>query len=423
MSKPPPSATTPSAADRALVPADQRPPDYEALAEKNEALGGELLRCYEQLSFVFEITEHIADLQDPAAIQNALLRRCATMLNAGALFLDRAGRCVPITCGETTARPVGVDAERLQATLAAEIEAVRRTGRARAANLTPAARRRIGNVHVLLGTLRCRPADSHDPPGVVIALRDGHEPPFDAGDPLASQAVLGYGGHILSNVLMVQHLKQTALETVCALTNAVDAKDNYTSGHSERVGWLATLTGRVLGLPGAQLQMLEWAGMLHDVGKIGVPEHILNKPGRLTAAEFEQIKLHPRLSYDVLKPVASLQPVLEAVLHHHENYDGSGYPAGLRDVQIPLAARIIRIADTFDALTSTRPYRPGFDVEQALEMLTAGGGRVTDSYLTHAFVARFRRYMREQPGDLRARFGHTVVADDARATSPANQPS
>jgi HD-GYP domain-containing protein (c-di-GMP phosphodiesterase class II) len=408
-----------SAVDRAPVPAGQPPCDFEALAEKSEVLGSELLRCYEQLSFVFEITEHIANLQDPAAIRTALLRRCATMLNAGAIFFDHAGCCVPVTCGETTGRPVQVDAERLRATLAQEIEAVRRTGRARAANLVSAARRQIGNVHVLLGSLRCHPADSHDPPGVVIALRDGHEPPFDAGDPLASQAVLGYGGHILGNLLMVQHLKQTALETVCALTNAIDAKDNYTSGHSERVGWLATLTGRVLSLPAAQLQMLEWAGMLHDVGKIGVPEYILNKPGRLTAAEFELIKLHPRLSHDVLKPVASLQPVLAPVLYHHENYDGSGYPAGLRDVQIPLAARIIRIADTFDALTSTRPYRPGFDIERALQMLAVGGGRVTDPYLTHAFIARFRRYIREQPADFRARFGHTVVVADAHAALPA----
>jgi HD-GYP domain-containing protein (c-di-GMP phosphodiesterase class II) len=412
-------ATTPSAADRALVSADQLRGDLEDLAERDEALGSELLRCYEQLSFVFEITEHIANFQDPAAIQNALLRRCATMLNAGALFLDHAGCCAPITCGETTGRPVEIDAERLQATLAEEIEAVRRTGRSRVANLTSATHHQIDKVHVLLGALRCRPADSHDPPGVVIALRDGREPPFDAGDPLASQAVLGYGGHILGNVLMVQDLKQTALETVCALTNAIDAKDNYTSGHSERVGWLAALTGHVLGLPAAQLQMLEWAGMLHDVGKIGVPEHILNKPGRLTAAEFEQIKLHPRLSYEVLKPVASLQPVLAAVLHHHEDYDGSGYPDGLRGVQIPLAARIIRIADTFDALTSTRPYRPSFRVERALEMLAAGSGRVTDSYLTHAFAARFRRYVREQPEDFRARFGHTVVAD-AQDAPPAN---
>jgi len=129
-----------SAADQALVPTDQLPRDFEALTEKNQALGSELLRCYEQLSFVFEIAEHIGNLQDPAAIRNALLRRCATMLNAGALFFDHAGRCVPITCGETTARPVEVDAERLQATLAQEIEAVRRTGRSRAANLTPAAR-------------------------------------------------------------------------------------------------------------------------------------------------------------------------------------------------------------------------------------------------------------------------------------------
>jgi len=380
------------------------------LAESNEALGGDLLRCYEYLSFVFEITEHIAHLQDPLAIQEALLRRYAMMLNAGAVFIDYAGRCVEVGCEHTGGAPVDANPERLRAALGHEIDAVRRTHRARTVKLKRTAQREFGRPHVLLGALRCAHAQSDEPFGVVIALRAEQEQAFDSGDPLAAEAVLSYGGHILGNVLMVQHLTEAALETVCALTNAIEAKDRYTSGHSARVGWLAALTGREIGLSARQMQVLEWAGMLHDVGKIGVPEEVLNKPGTLTPAEREQIQQHPYLSYEVLKPVASLEPVLDAVLYHHENHDGSGYPEGLCGDQIPLGARIIRVADIFDAMTSTRSYRPGHTVEQALETLADEAARITDPYVTHAFITALRRYMKKHSEDFQARFHHATFA-------------
>jgi HD-GYP domain-containing protein (c-di-GMP phosphodiesterase class II) len=240
---------------------------------------------------------------------------------------------------------------------------------------------------------------------VVIALRSGQQPPFGSGEQLASEAVLIYGGHILRNVRMVQRLQWAALETVGALANAIEARDRYTRGHSDRVSWLASLVGEALGLPADELQMLEWAGLLHDVGKIGIPEHILNKPGELTAAEFEQIKRHPRLGYEVLRPVSSLQPVLDAVLYHHENHDGSGYPEGLRGEQVPLSARILHVVDIFDALASTRSYRAGLSTDDALSVLARGAGSVTDPAVTTAFIAAVRHNREVQPEDFRRRFG------------------
>ncbi|MBK8915620.1 MAG: HD-GYP domain-containing protein [Phycisphaerales bacterium] len=224
--------------------------------------------------------------------------------------------------------------------------------------------------------------------------------------------MLGYGGHILSNVLMVRHLQQTALETVRALANAIDAKDNYTHGHSERVGWLARMVGQALGMPNRQLQILEWAGLLHDVGKIGIPERILNKPGRLTTEEFDEMKRHPRLSYEVLRPVASLAPVLEGVLYHHENHDGSGYPTGLAGDAIPLIARIIHVVDIFDALTSSRSYRKGFTIARAFEILRTDSGRVTDPLVTERFLTAFERYRAERPADFLERFAHIAAEAD-----------
>src|SRR5262249_19517059 len=157
---------------------------------------------------------------------------------------------------------------------------------------------------------------------------------------------------------MRRRLERSALETVCALATVIEARDPYTSGHSERVAWLARMTGELLGLSAADVQELEWAGRLHDVGKIGIAERSLNKIEKLTDIELEQIKQHPRLSYEMLRPVSSLgASLLEAVLHHHEDYDGGGYPDGMAGEAIPLGARILRVVDVFDALTSTRPYR------------------------------------------------------------------
>ncbi|MBI3758752.1 MAG: HD domain-containing protein, partial [Deltaproteobacteria bacterium] len=119
-----------------------------------------------------------------------------------------------------------------------------------------------------------------------------------------------------------------ALETVCLLANVMEARDPYVAGHSRRVAYLARLVGEALQWPREQVDMLEWAGLLHDVGKIGTPERILQKPERLDEAELREVRRHPRLSFDLLKPVTGLGPVLKSVLHHHENHDGSGYPDG-----------------------------------------------------------------------------------------------
>jgi HD-GYP domain-containing protein (c-di-GMP phosphodiesterase class II) len=371
------------------------------LAEK-EVLGRELLRCHEQLNLVFEITGHISRLHDPDVIQSALLRRYADVMLAGALFLDRGGCCMRIEIAETGVRSLEIKPENVRETLAALIETVRQRRHSWAPVLSPQQAAELNGARVLLGTLPRADTDL----GVVIALRDADEPPFDRGDVLASESVLAYGAQVLSNVLMVRHLQRTALETVCTLVNAIDAKDNYTSAHSERVGGFARITGEALGLSRSRLQTLEWAGLLHDIGKIGVPEQILNKPGVLTPDEFEQMKKHSSIGYEVLKPVAQFEPVLDAVRYHHENYDGSGYPQGLAGEQIPLDARIIHVVDVFDALTTTRPYRAAYEIPQAIALLEEGAGHVTDPEITRLFIDTLRRFMTADPAGFRARFGH-----------------
>jgi HD-GYP domain-containing protein (c-di-GMP phosphodiesterase class II) len=386
----------------------------DLLRDENEALGRELLRCYEQLNLLFEITENISALRDPDLIQKALLQRFGGMLGAGAVYVDHGGRCTAVEMTQSFGQRLPIEPDHVRRALIHEIELVRRTERAWVPTCEPATRDALNDAHVLLAALRQFDTEA----AVAIVLRHRSEPAFDSGDVLATESVLGYGGHILANVLMVRHLQQLAVGTVCALANAIDAKDEYTCGHSERVGFLARLTGVALGLPEPQLQLLEWAGLLHDVGKIGISDQILKKPSRLTEAEFAEIRRHPRLSYEVLKPVTRLGPVLVAVLYHHENWDGSGYPEKLRGEQIPVFARIIRVADTFDALTSTRLYRKGFPIEEAVKILQSEIGRSLEQHVAQMFIKALDEYMRERPQDFHTRFAH-VIAGGAKPDRPS----
>lgn len=384
------------------------------LSGEKDTLARELLRCHEQLRLVFDLAAHVTQLDDPDAIQDVLLQRYGMIVAAGAVFLDQAGCCRQVDLGPTDAPAPFLTPNEVRAALAAEVEDVRQTRCAQAPQSVPRIAALLGGAHVMLSALRRPDAET----GVVIALRAAGEPPFDQGDVLAAESVLVYGAQVLSNVALVRNLRRTALETLCTLVNAIDAKDNYTAGHSERVGGYARLVGAELGLPAARLQTLEWAGLLHDVGKIGVPEHILNKPSALTEDERDAVRRHCRVGHEVLRPVAQFEPVLETVLYHHENWDGSGYPEGLRGDQIPLDARIIHIVDIFDALTTNRPYRRRYSLEQALRILQQTAGQATDPRLAELFIATLRQCLRERTVAFRARFGHLLDGEPQSAPAP-----
>jgi HD-GYP domain-containing protein (c-di-GMP phosphodiesterase class II) len=172
---------------------------------------------------------------------------------------------------------------------------------------------------------------------------------------------------------------------VRALTSAIDAKDPYTCGHSDRVARIAVRIAKELGCEQEMLHTLYMAGLLHDIGKIGIDDAVLRKPGKLTTEEFEHIKLHPELGYRILADIKQLADVLPAVLHHHEQWDGRGYPFKLAGDQIPYIARIVAVADAFDAMTSDRPYRPGMPVEMVDEIFKSGGGKQWDPEVINAF--------------------------------------
>ncbi len=185
---------------------------------------------------------------------------------------------------------------------------------------------------------------------------------------------------------LYQILRDPNAAAVQSLSAAVDAKDSYTKGHSERVTTYAVEMGKMLGLDSQTLDALQIAGLLHDLGKIGVPDSILNKQGSLTKDEKEAIRKHPSVGGDILSRAPQLEIVVPSVLYHHERWDGAGYPNGLSGESIPVTARILAIADAFDAMITDRPYRKAMTIESALIELRASAGKQFDPELVEKFI-------------------------------------
>ena len=174
---------------------------------------------------------------------------------------------------------------------------------------------------------------------------------------------------------------------VRALTSAIDAKDPYTCGHSDRVARISVRLAKELGCTTEILHTLYMSGLLHDIGKIGIDDAVLRKPGKLTDAEFEHIKEHPELGYRILADIKQLSDVLPAVLHHHEQWDGGGYPFKLTGDQTPQIARIVAVADAFDAMSSDRPYRKGLPFERVDQIFKEGAGKQWDPQVIAAYFS------------------------------------
>lgn len=239
--------------------------------------------------------------------------------------------------------------------------------------------------------------------GWLVAINHSHQEDCIPDDPLFGLSQFEFGtveaGLLTSvastlathahNVELFRERESLLLGIVRAMVSAVDAKDPYTCGHSERVAMVARYLARRLGIPEDQCEHVYLAGLLHDLGKLGVPDAVLRKEGRLTEEELDQIRPHPERGWAILQGLDPLKHLVPGILHHHEQYDGAGYPDGLSGEEIPLIARILAVADSYDAMVSDRPYRKGMPQEKVERILREGSGtqwdpRVIDLFLRNA---------------------------------------
>lgn len=226
--------------------------------------------------------------------------------------------------------------------------------------------------------------------GVAEALNKHNDRPFDDEDVRLFEALSSQAATVLQVAALFEDLNELFIGVIAAFSASVDARDPYTQGHSLRVADFAAAVAHELGLSPELVHHIRLGGMLHDIGKIGVPDAILNKPGRLTEQEYAVMQEHPLIGERIMGKVPQLgaarDEVMHALLEHHERLDGQGYPRGLRDDQISLIGRIVGVADVFDALTSGRPYREALPADEALRILGAGKGREFDPACVEALV-------------------------------------
>ncbi len=240
--------------------------------------------------------------------------------------------------------------------------------------------------------------------GVLEVLNRKGDIPFNTHDMELLELIAAQCASPIINAKLYQNIRNLYKSTLKVLANALDAKDSYTHGHSQRVAEYSLAIAGELGLSSKEKDDLEFAALLHDIGKIGIRDNILCKPGKLTDEEFKIIQMHPVMSAQILEPIEFLVDKIPIVKHHHERYDGRVYPSKLAKDEIPFGARIICVADTFDAMTSNRSYRKGLPAEVAIEELKRCSGAQFDPVMVEAFLRVFEKKYAKNFEEIRTKF-------------------
>lgn len=229
-------------------------------------------------------------------------------------------------------------------------------------------------------------------PAALLAVRLYENPVLTGFGPLDVTVLLLPVVYLRYMWLLRRRVEEATLSMLRGMVRSLEARDPYTALHSERVAAIALDVARAMGLREADLETLALGARLHDIGKVGVRDEVLLKPGRLTEEEWEEMRLHPEVGFRILYPMLPyLGPIEGVVLHHHERWDGTGYPRGLKGEEIPLLARIVAVADAYEAMTSDRPYRKGLPPEEAAEVIRREAGRQFDPEVARVFLEVWRK--------------------------------
>jgi putative nucleotidyltransferase with HDIG domain len=378
------------------------------LEKKVATLTEKLLVAFEELNIFYDITQSLSNIYDIKEICDIALEQVAEIVcseKASIAILDKEDQehLTLISCRGFSDNPIGQKVK-IKGSLYNEVIKNRKPIIENEQGKYLSGTQKNKNYKTkffVLHPLCTMPLSINDEVIGVISMSDkANKQAFTARDIKFLSAIATQTAIVIQNARLINNLRESFLTTVRSLSAAIDAKDPYTHGHSERVSKYALNIGRTLGISRADLQQLELTCLLHDVGKIGIPESILNKKNKLTSKEMEIIRLHTLKGVDILKRSGQAETIIAAVRHHHERYDGMGYPDGLIGEQIPLFARIIAVADSYDAMTSSRPYRSKCSQKVAVKEIRKGIGSQYDSKVVWAFLKWINR-KRKRVKDIR----------------------
>ncbi|MEZ6193028.1 MAG: HD-GYP domain-containing protein [Phycisphaerales bacterium] len=360
--------------------------DSEAIDQFSE----QLLDSYEETNLLFRIARLMNGLEDPEELIPTCCRQIQPVLPfnwVAVKFWEREKSVSGLTGRLTISGDLPCGHDEFERVLTGQF------GNQKTGDWTKLLDPASGGVAGLVGSEVVIEQITHDSEvvGVLLAGNKRGSCPMESdvasGEMMFLEATANLMGVFHENISRFDEQKQMFMGTLMALTASIDAKDEYTRGHSERVAYLGAQLARAMGMDLKQVELIHTTGLVHDVGKIGVPEAVLCKAGKLTDEEFEQIKRHPTIGYRILEGIPSIGPVLPGVLHHHERWDGRGYPAGLAGKEIPQVGRMLALADTFDAMSSTRSYRPAMPRKAVLEEIRRCAGTQFDPTLVPLFVS------------------------------------
>lgn len=391
--------------------------ELEALKRDLDSMTEELSRRYEELSLLYEVAETMGSLLDVDRLPLEVVNKAMDLLGAkrGYFMLFN-----PETFALEIKAARGFEPEilsKFKAEFKADEGIAGQTLRdGRVNNIDDISKIATEHNEAILGvkSLLCVPLKHKDDPIGVIGLADKFSSqPFLSPDVKLVSALAIQVSVTLQNARLFNNLQDLFVATIGSLTCAIDEKDAYTHGHSNRVTQYAVEIGKALNFSNKKLDVLELSAALHDVGKIGISDAVLGKPGKLTEEEWQEIKKHPGKGVHILKPVEGVEEalyvasrarilvpkedikeIMPGIKHHHERYDGRGYPDGLAGEDIPLFARIIAVADAFDAMTSNRSYRAAFTQDEALAELKRNAGYQHDPNIVEVFIDFIKKKQR-----------------------------
>ncbi len=236
------------------------------------------------------------------------------------------------------------------------------------------------------------PLIAHDKPvGLLDIITDTPEGDITSRDLSLLTILAKQAGLAIENVKLYESIKKDQISIIKALAATVDAKDHYTLGHSMKVSEYSVIISEELGLSERETEEIKYAALLHDIGKIALPDDVIKKPSRLSGAEFEAVQKHPITGAKIIKEIEALAPMVPIVLHHHERFDGKGYPDGLKGEEIPIGARIVHVTDAYDTMVSARAYRDMIPPELAISELRKNAGTQFDPKIVDLFISSLRK--------------------------------